>query len=100
MALACAQLGLNEAAEREAQRAEELLPLSKDAVFGSILAVRIAEAYCAAGDLDAALDRIEFLLSIPAGFQISPSMLRLDPRWDPLRDHPRFQALLKKYEVE
>ncbi len=100
LALALARLGLNEAALREARRAEELLPLSKDAVFGSILAVRVAEAYSAAGDHDTALDRIEHLLSIPAGIRMSPSMLKLDPRWDPLRDHPRFQALLEKYEVE
>jgi len=24
--------------------------------------------------------------------------LRLDPRWDPIRENPRFQALLAKYE--
>jgi len=27
-------------------------------------------------------------------------LLRLHPVWDPLRDHPRFQALLEKYEVD
>ena len=25
-------------------------------------------------------------------------LLRFDPVWDPLRDQPRFQALLAKYE--
>ena len=24
--------------------------------------------------------------------------LRIDPIWDPIRDNPRFQALLAKYE--
>ena len=24
-------------------------------------------------------------------------MLRLDPRWDPIREHPRFKALLVEY---
>ena len=49
-----------------------------------------------AGDVDAALDEIEQLLAGP-GF-LSVHMLRLDPRWDPIREHPRFQALLAKYE--
>ena len=47
---------------------------------------------------DQALDQIEYLLSIPGpGLWISPARLWLDPEWVPLRDHPRFQALLEKY---
>jgi serine/threonine protein kinase/tetratricopeptide (TPR) repeat protein len=100
LALALARLGHSEAALLEAHRAEEMFPLSTDAVFGSLLAVRIAEVHLAAGDYGGALDRIEHLLSIPAGLEMSRSLLEIDPRWDPLRDHPRFQALLEEYEVE
>jgi hypothetical protein len=46
----------------------------------------------------ALLGQIEKLLSMPC--RLSVGRLRLDPAWDPFRDHPRFQALLKKYEVE
>jgi hypothetical protein len=42
-----------------------------------------------------ALDEIERLLSKPSDFSVH--MMRLDPRWDPIRDHPRFKALLAKY---
>ncbi len=40
-----------------------------------------------------AIDQLEFLLSRPG--VLSVSLLRLDPTWDPLRDHPRFQRLLE-----
>ncbi|MCI0606301.1 hypothetical protein L0156_25220 [bacterium] len=45
------------------------------------------------------MDKIEYLLSIPTYGLIGPSvpMLRIDPTWDPLRNHPRFQELLGKY---
>jgi hypothetical protein len=40
---------------------------------------------------------IEEQLSIPC--ELSVGLLRLDPVWDPLRNDPRFRALLEKYEV-
>jgi hypothetical protein len=45
------------------------------------------------GEFDAAIDRLEFLLSIPG--QLSIPLLRLDPAWNPLRNHPRFQKLIE-----
>jgi hypothetical protein len=48
------------------------------------------------GDYDAAIDLLDYLLSIPS--YVSVPYLRLHPMWDPLRDHARFQALLDKYE--
>lgn len=45
---------------------------------------------------DAAIDRLEYLLSNPDWYSIWD--VKLDPFLDPLRDHPRFQELIKKYE--
>ena len=45
-----------------------------------------------------AVDRLDTLLSIPGG--LSVALLRIDPRWDPLRDHPRFRDLLEKYSSQ
>ena len=49
------------------------------------------------GDYDRALDRLEEVLSVPAYF--SSARMRADPLLTPLRDHPRFKALVKKYET-
>jgi serine/threonine-protein kinase len=48
-----------------------------------------------AGSADEVLDEIERLLSSPSWLTVHT--LRLDPRWDPIREHPRFKALLTKY---
>jgi len=54
----------------------------------------LAEIYATTGEYEAAIDRLEYLLSIP--YLMTVSVLRLDPLWGPLRSHPRFQALLDK----
>ena len=58
----------------------------------------LAFIYMLVGEHAAALDQIEYLLSIPSWFSVP--LLRLDPRWDPLRDYPRFQALLEEKSKE
>jgi len=91
-------LGRKEEAVRAGEHAVELMPTSKDALVGPILGMELAKIYTRVGEADKALDQIDELLSIPCEFSVG--LLRLDPVWDPLRDHPRFQALLKEYEVE
>ena len=78
------------------KRGVELYPVSKDALIGPKRVRDLAVIYTMVGEYDAALDEIEYLLSIPSWYMSVPR-LRLDPIWDPLRDHPRFQALLEKY---
>lgn len=90
-------LGQNAEAIVAARRAAEVLPLGKDAYFGAMQLVGLAQIEAHAGQPDKAIDLIQQLLTIPAGESISVTRLRLDPIWDPLRGNPRFQALLKKY---
>lgn len=55
-------------------------------------------AYLGTEKYDAALDQIEHLLSIPSWLTVP--LLRVDPRYDPLRENTRFQALLAKYDKQ
>jgi tetratricopeptide (TPR) repeat protein len=95
---ALARLGRNDEAVRTCEHATELIPISMDAEDGPDQHIEIAKIYTRVGEADKALDLIDELLSIPC--DLSVDLLRLDPVWDPLRDNPRFQALLEKYEVE
>jgi len=57
--------------------------------------VSTAESYLLVGEIDAALERLEYWLSRPS--RLSVALLRVDPIWDPIRDDPRFLALLERY---
>jgi len=46
------------------------------------------------GEFDAAIDLLEYLLDRPG--MMSIPLLRLDPAWEPLRNHPRFKKLIKE----
>jgi len=94
---ALAILGRKEEAVRAGEHAAELRPISGDPLEGAEVATELAQIYTRVGETDKALDLIDELLSIPC--DLSVGLLRLDPVWDPLRDNPRFQALLEKYEV-
>lgn len=82
------------AAESAMAEARGVGNLSRQALYTWVL----AEIYATTGEYEAAIDRLEYLLSIP--YPMTVSVLRLDPLWDPLRSHPRFQAMLAKYEQE
>ena len=66
-----------------------------DAYAGTVYVEMLAQIAVLIGDHSLALDQIETLLSVPADFSVQ--LLKIDPRWDPLREDPRFQALLEKY---
>ncbi|MFH1681745.1 MAG: protein kinase [Candidatus Eisenbacteria bacterium] len=95
LGVAYAGLGRKLDAIREGKLAVELCPLSKDALVGPFRIEDLARIYTMVGEPETALDQIGQLLSIPAKFSVP--MLRLDPRWDPLREHPRYRCLVEQY---
>jgi serine/threonine-protein kinase len=90
---AYAGLGRKTEAIEEGRRATELIPLSRDAMQGSHRLINLAAIYSMVGEVDAAIDVLQELLSIPSWMTVH--RLRLGPTWDPLREHPRFQELLQ-----
>jgi hypothetical protein len=49
-----------------------------------------------AGNVDAALDYLEEVLSIPSYW--STAWIELDPTWEPVRAHPKYKEIITKYE--
>jgi serine/threonine protein kinase/Tfp pilus assembly protein PilF len=96
LGIAYAGLDRKQDAIREGKLAVELLPVSKEAWRGYCRASDLARIYVMVGEFDLAIEQIEFLLSIPGDLSIP--LLRLDPDWAPLRDHPRFKKLLEAKE--
>ncbi|HEY8196108.1 MAG TPA: hypothetical protein VIG04_03980, partial [Gemmatimonadales bacterium] len=92
LGLTLAYLGRKMEAEREGKRGVELLPISRDGYGGPYNQLQLVRIYLLSGEPDLALDQLEPLLRVP--YYLSPGWLRIDPTFDPLRKHPRFQRLL------
>jgi serine/threonine-protein kinase len=94
LGIAYAGLGRKADAIREGKQALALLPVSKDAYRGAFHVEEMARIYAMVGERDAAVEQLEYLMSIP--FDLAAPGLRLDPTWDSLRNHPRFQKLVSR----
>jgi serine/threonine-protein kinase len=53
----------------------------------------LARIYVMVGEYEKAIDELETVLSVP--MDITGWDLRLDPMYNPLRDHPRFKKLVE-----
>ncbi len=91
LGLVHAALGEREEAMRLGRRAVELLPILRDALDGPLLASNLALIYAWVGEPELALDELTPLVDLPGG--PTRGLLRAEPEWDGLRDHPRFRQL-------
>jgi TolB-like protein/Flp pilus assembly protein TadD len=96
--LILAALGQKQEAIAEGKRAVELLPESQDAFDGPQVTAALAQIYAWTGESNEAFRLLDHLLAVPNGLTVP--MLKLDPAWNPLREDPRYQALIDKYSAK
>jgi TolB-like protein/Flp pilus assembly protein TadD len=97
LGIAYAGLGRKEEAINEGLKAIDLLPISKDAVYGLAMAHDLAINYTMLGEFDLALEHLDQLLSIPSW--ITPVWIGWDIRFAPLKSAPGYKKLMKKHEI-
>jgi serine/threonine-protein kinase len=93
LGMAWAGLGKRDEAIQWGEKAVALHPIQSDPwSSGEDLLLDLALIYVQVGEHEKAIDIIEALLSMPS--QMTQWRLKLDPLYDPLRNHPRFQKLI------
>jgi TolB-like protein/elongation factor P hydroxylase len=85
--------GNKEEAIKCGEKALELKPLSMDAYQNPCREQEMMEIYILTGDYNRAMDKMEYLLSIPSW--LSRGDLIADPLFDKLRDLPRFKKIVE-----
>ena len=89
-----AGLGRKDEAIREAQRAVDLMPITKDqdALDRTYSVVNLALVYAWTGERERALEQLEIVAAIPGGPTYGD--LLLNPCWDVLRGDKRFDKIV------
>jgi TolB-like protein len=92
LGLTYALLGEKNKALDSGIKATEVLPISKDAMFGANHEKTLTIIYSIIGEKNKALEKVEYLSVVPNGFHYGE--LFSDPYFDSIRDEPRFQTVL------
>jgi TolB-like protein/Flp pilus assembly protein TadD len=75
------------------RRALEMLPISRDAYDGPLIAAKLAVIHAHAGEAENAIKLLRELTALPNG--PTAGTLRVEPEWDPLRGASGFESLLQ-----
>jgi TolB-like protein/Tfp pilus assembly protein PilF len=100
LALISMGLGDKATAFKLIEQAMGMISIEKDAVAGPIPIEILARVSARMGEPDRAIAALQKLLLTPydgalaQNVPLTPALLRLDPMFDPLRNHARFQSLV------
>jgi len=92
LGIACAGLGLKEEAIRAGERAIDLLGFHKDALVGVNQEMAMVRTLVLTGDYDEAMKKLESVISFHG--YITAEDLKIDPFWDPVRNHEKFREIV------
>jgi TolB-like protein/class 3 adenylate cyclase/Flp pilus assembly protein TadD len=95
LGMALAGLGEREQAAAEGERAVAMMPYSVDPLEAPHLELYLSRINGWNGDAARVVPLAQKLMRTNGSF-MTAELLRLDPRWDPVRDDPGFQALVKQ----
>ena len=92
-----AGLGEKEKALEHANRACQLMPLTKDALIGLLPLEGLALVYTYLGKQNEAIDILEKLLKLPINFSNTTTipLYKLHPNWKSLQNNPRFKKMVQ-----
>jgi len=94
LGVAYAGLGNAAAAVSEGQKGMGLQPTPEDPFEGPNREEQMAQIYALLGNADEAIPILQRLAHTSAPTEIVPTLLRVNPIWDPIRNDPRFQELV------
>jgi len=92
LGIACAGLGLKEEAIKAGEKAVDFLGFEKDALVGVFQEMAMVRILVMTGEVDEAMERLENVLS-RHGY-VTAEELRIDPFWDPVRNHEKFREIV------
>jgi len=96
--LGVAYAGLGDAASAvaEGKKGMALQPTSQDPLEGPEREEQMSQIYASLGNADGAIPILKRWIHVPSSTSITPTLLRIDPVWDPIRSDPRFQKLCEE----
>ena len=92
-----ARLGRAQDAKREGLRAVAMVPVAQSWDDGSFMLLSMAKIWAQLGHADKAVSILEQLLNSDHGEAVSIATVRTEVEWDPIRNMPAFQALLRRH---
>jgi tetratricopeptide (TPR) repeat protein len=99
LGLVYANMGDAASAVAEGRKGMELQPTSEDPFEGPQREEQMALIYARLGHADEAIPILKKWIDVPSSTAIAPTLLRIDPEWDPIRNDPRFQELVTEKKL-